>query len=165
MPLVTITVDVSNALRLVWDWGEQGQVARERLTAAAEEVGALVEALAKTEAPVGAGETGNLRSSHSHRVEDINGVPGAVIGASKFYAPFVHEGRKPGRWPPPGALIGWMRFKDIPEDREFVLRRAIGLRGTRPNRWLRRAAFQAIPRIPGIYERHFKEPWPGHRKI
>jgi hypothetical protein len=42
----------------------------------------------------------------------------------------IEFGRTPGKkMPPKGALLGWMARHGIPEDREFVVRRAIGRDG------------------------------------
>lgn len=49
---------------------------------------------------------------------------------SADHAYFAEHGRKAGRMPPKGALLQWMSFRGIPTDREYLIRRAIGRKGT-----------------------------------
>lgn len=46
------------------------------------------------------------------------------------HAFWAEHGRGSGRMPPSNAIRQWMAFKGIPPDREFVIRRAIGRKGT-----------------------------------
>lgn len=74
------------------------------------------------------------------------------VGPSVQYGRFVEFGRRPGRMPPPAALMGWvrrhseLRFARKTASREadlrsraFLVARAIGRRGTRPQPYLRPA--------------------------
>ena len=45
-----------------------------------------------------------------------------------FWAEHGRRANKP--MPPKGALLEWMALRGIPQDREFIIRRAIGRRGT-----------------------------------
>jgi hypothetical protein len=69
------------------------------------------------------------------------------------YARYVEEGRRPGRMPPPAALEGWARRKTGSISAAFLIARAIGRRGTRPQPYLKPALDrnrQAIGREMGV---------------
>ena len=85
-----------------------------------------VEAEAKDKAAV---DTGNLRAQIFSRFED-SGLTGIVFTSPK-YAPFVEFGRPPGKQPPTEALEGWARRHNL-QGLEFVIARAIGRRGLKP---------------------------------
>lgn len=69
-----------------------------------------VEGEAKRLAPV---DTGRLRASLTHRV-DPEPVPRfGEVGTNVFYAPYVHEGREPGKMPPVSAIQTWVHHKGI----------------------------------------------------
>lgn len=68
-------------------------------------------------------DTGDNRRRHTHAVERVpDGVIG-TIGTSSPHGPAVEEGRKPGRMPPPGVLLGWMARRGIAPAGEFEGRR------------------------------------------
>jgi len=129
-----------------------------KVNLAMREVGEMVLSVAKSYAPVGA--SGNLRDSHA-----VKRIPGGVaVGPSVLYSTFVHEGRNPGKWPPPGALVDWLKFKgvDLGEPgwrgtayyhAEFNFARSIGRKGTKAQPWLKKALADARPRIPAIIAR------------
>lgn len=56
----------------------------------------------------------------------------AVVSNDSGVATFLEYGFPPGRWVPKGVLIPWMLRHGIPASSEFMVRRAIFLRGRRP---------------------------------
>ena len=99
----------------------------------------ITEAKAKENAPV---DTGRLRSSI--RVSDVSPY-GASVGSDVVYAPFVEYGSRP-HWPPKGALQPWARRHGFPVglSGDFLVRRAISRRGTKPKPFLRKAIIDSI---------------------
>lgn len=74
---------------------------------------------------------------HVELQQDERGNLFAWVGSRLRYAAAVHNGRAPGKaWPPPGALLGWLRRHGIPPQAEFAIRRKIGLEGTDPHPFL-----------------------------
>jgi len=105
----------------------------------------LVQRDAKLNAPV---DTGRLRASITPEVRPHGKTVQGVVGSNVHYAPYQELGTKP-HWPPPGALQPWARRHGMPE---FLVRRAIGLRGTKAIKYLERALTEnarAIVRILG----------------
>lgn len=84
-----------------------------------------VERSAKQVVPV---DTGTLRRSITHEVRPSPGMVVGRVGSNQPYAKIVEEGRTPGAMPPAGVLLGWMARKNIPAEREFLIRRAINRR-------------------------------------
>lgn len=78
----------------------------------------------------------------------------AEVGSHGRHARYVNDGRRPGKWPPEKPIRDWLRVKKgVPEGpelrrRTFLLRRAIGRRGTRPTRFLDRAFEGRQPDLP-----------------
>jgi phage gpG-like protein len=91
---------------------------------------------AKQRAPV---DTGRLRASITPEVRREDGGVVGIVGSNVVYAPYMELGTRP-HWPPPGALAVWARRHHIPE---YVVRRAIGLRGLEARRFLQ-GAFEAM---------------------
>lgn len=59
------------------------------------------------------------------------GYIGEVYGAGGLK--WIESGRAPGsKMPPSGSLLDWMRTKGIEEDKEFVIRRSIAIKGIKP---------------------------------
>lgn len=111
-----------------------------------------VQSDAKRGAPV---DTGRLRASITSAV-DANAIPRfATIGTNVEYAPWVHDGRKPGRMPPPAALATWARRHG--GQNPYVLARLIGRRGIKAQPFLRDAFAVNVGRIRGYFERAGRE--------
>lgn len=85
----------------------------------------------------------------------VRAVAGAVVG--EFGSPLpaaaaIEFGRRAGgKMPPRGALVasGWLRRHGIPDEAEFLVRRAIARRGIRPRPFLEPALDDARRRLPG----------------
>lgn len=139
------------------DWNKfvttkSGPGLAKELDAGLEEAGALVEAAGRAGAPVGA--TQMVRGSHYHKpIAVAGGAPAVEVGASAPHAVFVHEGRTPGRMPPPDALKAWLRFKGIDESAAWPIGRALAARGTKGRPWLRKAFEQSVDKIVAIIAR------------
>lgn len=89
--------------------------------------------LSRSYAPVWKGEA---RDSVYSKAEVTVNSFSAVWGASSEHAYFADQGRRPGKMPPKGALVGW---HGVTEAEEFVVRRAIGRRGTKGKPFVTRA--------------------------
>lgn len=112
-----------------------------------------VMATSKEEAPVGV--DGVLRASGF--VETPESAPNGWLvrlgygGASKAYARVIHDGREPGKRPPPIlSLVPWVRKKlGVAEDEvrnvAFLVARKIGVKGTKPTKFLERPLMNAVP--------------------
>lgn len=91
------------------------------------------ETLSTTYAPIW---TGDAMNRIYGRVEsDARGVS-AIWGSSSEHAYFADQGRGPGKMPPKGALVGW---HGVTAENEFVVRRAIGRKGTKGKPFVTRA--------------------------
>jgi len=77
-------------------------------------------------------DTGRLRASILPDVRLSGSEIIGVVGSNVVYAPFVELGTRP-HWPPPGALATWARRHGMSE---FVVMRAIAMRGTKARRFL-----------------------------
>ncbi|MDD5000874.1 MAG: HK97 gp10 family phage protein [Thiomonas arsenitoxydans] len=106
----------------------------------------LITRSARRAAPV---DTGRLRASIAPEVvQGAHEVQG-VVGSNVVYAPFVETGSRP-HWPPPGVLERWSRRHGIPE---FLVMRAIALRGTKAQPYLEPAVEENLARIMRLLER------------
>ena len=103
----------------------------------------LVQRDAKINAPV---DTGRLRASITPEVRPHGNTVRGVVGSNVKYAPYVELGTRP-HWPPPGALQPWARRHGISE---YLVRRAIGMRGTKAVKYLERAVTENADRIHRI---------------
>lgn len=94
----------------------------------------IVEKAEKEKAPV---DTGRLRSSIFSQVQERR----ASIGPTVYYAAYVEFGTRP-HWPPRGALQPWARRHGFPPGNrgDFLVRRIIALRGTKPHPFMAPAA-------------------------
>lgn len=81
-------------------------------------------------------DTANLKNNIFTRFED-GGLTG-IIFTTPAYAPYVEYGRPPGKQPPLKALEGWAKRHGL-QGLEFVIARAIGERGVKPQPFLRPA--------------------------
>jgi hypothetical protein len=97
----------------------------EPLRVAFERCGIAVSNEAKTRAPV---FRGRLRQSIKW-VTDTAQVPQFVrIGPNVDYAYYVHEGRRPGSWPPISAIRLWVERRGI-DASPYAIARSIARRG------------------------------------
>ncbi len=110
-----------------------------------------VEVEAKRRAPV---DTGRLRSSITHNVRPTE----AIVGSNVAYAPYVEFGTRP-HWPPLAAMQPWARRHGFPAGRSgaFLVARAIAMRGTRAQPYLRPAFEASLAAIRGFLDRAAKE--------
>ena len=121
---------------------------RETLEAYAQ---ALLAAYRENLLPRNAG--GDLITTATARVEQPDGSTWLVVFNLQEYWKYVEEGTRP-HWPPPGALIPWIRVKPIlptPDSRgrlptekqlDFLIRRKIAREGTTGSHDLERAEEQ-----------------------
>lgn len=96
-----------------------------------------IELDAKAESPW---DTGMLRRSITSRIESAVGSVTGIAGTNVPYARVVEDGRTAGAaMPPSGVLLQWMRRHGIDAEQEYLIRRAIGRKGTKPQPYLRPA--------------------------
>jgi HK97 gp10 family phage protein len=107
----------------------------------------LLEGAARRNAPR---DTGRLQGSITHRIEGSGANLTGRVGPSVRYAYWVEHGRAAGRQPPIGAISGWASRHGISP---FVLARAIGRRGTRPQPFLAPALAANRGRVVSLFER------------
>ena len=106
------------------------------------------QATSQKEAPV---DTGNLRRSITQTKASFAG--GSVSGAwgtNLPYAKYVEFGRGPGKMPPAGALSGWIRRHG--GGSEFVIRRAIGRKGTKGKHFMQKGRVFVQPRVKAEFD-------------
>ena len=89
----------------------------------------LVTGDARRLAPV---DTGRLRASIMPEVKSMNNEIMGIVGSNVVYAPYMELGTR-AHWAPPGALALWARRHGVSE---FVIRRAIAMRGTKARKFL-----------------------------
>ena len=106
--------------------------------------GAVAELAMKERAPV---DTGRLRAS----VVTIQSLTRVSVGPTVSYAPFVEFGTRP-HWPPRGALQPWARRHGFPAGPlgDFIVRRAIALRGTKAQPFVVPGIQKALPQIRAL---------------
>lgn len=97
----------------------------DELMTAAQRISQHGESLSKGYAPVASGAAkGSVYSKTQRGAVGIT----SIFGASAEHAWWADKGRAPGKMPPKGALLGW---HGVTADNEFIVRRAIGRRGTK----------------------------------
>lgn len=130
-----MTFDFSEIERMAARYEGAEQIVREEVRTGITRSVIQIEADAKRLVPT---DTHHLQRSLTHEVtvsaRDVRGRAGTNVS----YARTVEEGRTPGRMPPQGALIGWMRRHGIDVKAEFVIRRAVNRR-KRPQPYLKPA--------------------------
>jgi hypothetical protein len=89
--------------------------------------------------------TGDLRRSWEGRAISTGTSLLAAVGSPLEYAPYVEEGRKPGRQPPPDAIEAWVARRGGSSGAAFMLARSIAARGTQPKRMLGDAVDHTLP--------------------
>jgi HK97 gp10 family phage protein len=106
--------------------------------------GAVTELAMKEQAPV---DTGRLRAS----IVPVLFATRVTIGPTVNYAPFVEFGTRP-HWPPQGALQPWARRHGFPVGPlgDFLVRRAIALRGTKAQPFVGPGIRKALPQIRSL---------------
>lgn len=97
-------------------------------------------------------DRGRWRNSIATQVDTAAFPTWAEVGSNLDYAPFAHNGRRPGRMPPDAPIRGWARRHGIPASAVFPLRRAIGRRGTKGDKALTKGLNAARPAIRGFVE-------------
>ncbi len=121
----------------------------------------VVTSEAKRGTPV---DTGRLRASVSN-VVDVSPIPRfATVGTNVAYARYVHDGRMPGRMPPPNALATWARRHG--GQNPFVLARTIARRGIKAKPFLRGPLMSNTDRIRGFFQaagRDIEQAWAAGR--
>lgn len=108
-------------------------VIKQEMLFAALEIGKRGADLARGYAPFWRGDAKD--KIYSRAEGNVSGVS-AIWGSSSEHAYFADQGRGPGKMPPKGVLIGW---HGITEANEFVVRRAIGRRGTKGKPFITRS--------------------------
>ena len=100
-----------------------------------------VEADAKQKVPV---DRGQLRSSIQSSTKGLEGR----VDVKREYGVNVHEGRKPGHFPPHAPIKSWARRKGI--SNWYAVVRKIGLRGIEPVPFLEDAVTENVAKINRI---------------
>lgn len=114
-------------------------------------VGYVVEGAAKIGAPV---DRGRLRASITSEMDSAAVPKWVQIGTNVEYAPYVHEGRPPGKFPPMDKIAAWAARKGLPA---FPVARAIARNGTKPRPFLTDALDESERRIRNIFDAMIKE--------
>lgn len=115
-------------------------LAKAELTMAIYRSATIIQRLARQEAPI---DTGRLRSSIAVEYGPLQ----ARVGPRTNYALAVHEGRRAGAPTPATAMTGWARRKGL---NPYAVANSITRRGTKPNRFMKRAAVTAT--VPVVAE-------------
>jgi phage gpG-like protein len=98
-------------------------------------------------------DTGRLRGSITTEIDKAVIPQWAKVGPAVKYGKYVEFGRKPGRMPPPSALIPWMKRHGIPASAAFLVARAIAKRGIKPKPYMHEGYKMALRTINGIWGR------------
>jgi phage gpG-like protein len=88
-------------------------------------------------------DTGQLRASIVPDIANRDNQVVGIVGTNVQQAPWIEFGTKP-HWPPPGALARWAERHHMDE---YVVRRAIGLKGTRAIKFFERAFNENLDKI------------------
>jgi hypothetical protein len=107
----------------------------------------LVEGDARREAPQ---DTRRLSGSIVHEIHGQGAALTGTVGPSVRYGFYVHQGRRPGRMPPPRALEGWARRHGL---NPYAVARSIARRGIPPNPFMARALARNRTRISQLFGR------------
>lgn len=146
--MATVTVKIEGLDRLLRR-AEGRYLLGSALRGAFERTGYAVAGRAKELAPV---DRGQLRAGITHQV-DPDPIPVWVIAGTRNipYAKDVHDGRKPGKWPPIKAIAAWAKRKGI-DAPPFVIARAIARKGTKAQPYLADAMTETEPKIQGYFD-------------
>lgn len=66
----------------------------------------------------------------------VNGDNIVIQSQLPDYAIYVEKGRGPGKMPPQGVLVPWLKLHGIDEAAEFPIRKKISKQGTKPHPFL-----------------------------
>lgn len=127
MPL---SIRVEGLQRLAGRMGTAGQRLQTETQIAMQKSVLLIEGTARELAPR---DTGRLGGSISSRITGRGATLLGEVGPSVKYGFWVERGRRPGKLPPIAAVAGWARRHGMSP---FLVARAIGRRGTRPQPYM-----------------------------
>lgn len=103
------------------------------------------QAISQKEAPF---DTGNLRRSITQKKAVYGGGEArGAWGTNIPYAKFAEDGRSAGKMPPKGALLAWMGRHGVDAKSEFIVRRAIGRKGTTGKHYMQKGRQQIEPKV------------------
>lgn len=153
MDALTIEIDFDDILRQAEALGMAPDIIAEEMARAMKESLDTVEQAVVVDTPV---NLGLLRGSIGHA---IFGSPPDFYGEVStpiLYAAPVEFGRRPGKWPPIGAIRAWVVRKQIATGDEadqvaFLIARAIGRRGTKGAHMFQKGFEASAPMIPYIW--------------
>ncbi len=142
----SFTVDASGLARMAKGYAAAGPIVAEETRNAVTRCLLVVEGQAKRYVAV---DTGHLRRSLTTDVRPYTGGVRGLVGTNVPYAEVVERGRRAGApMPPRGALTAWMGRHGFPDDAsEYVLRRAISVRGVAARPYLIKAFNEQRPRF------------------
>lgn len=106
----------------------------------------IIEAAARTNAPK---DTGRLGGSITHTISGSGANLTSKVGPSVAYGLWVEKGRGPGKMPPVAALQPWARRHGV---NPYVLARAIGRKGTKPQPFLVPAFTANQGKVSALFE-------------
>lgn len=132
---MNIVFDMSDIRKQAAQYANADRVVREEVTRGMTRTVIQIEADAKKRVPT---DTHNLQRSLTHEVSDQGTSVIGRAGTNQPYGKIVEEGRTPGKMPPAGVLLGWMRRHGIAAEYEYVIRRAVNRR-KRPQPYLKPA--------------------------
>ena len=134
-----------------------GEMMAKPMTQFFHRVGQAVEAQAKEDVAV---DRGQLRSKITYEIdpsgERAGGRPVPVwvrVGTNVTHGAPVHQGRKPGKWPPVKAIAGWVKRKGLPPEAAFPIARKIAQKGIKARPFLTDAVEKASGKIDRFVER------------
>jgi HK97 gp10 family phage protein len=130
--------DFSSIYRMADRYEDGEQIVRAEVKTGMTKSVMAIEADAKRGAPV---DRGQLRRSLTHEVEVSGRNITGRAGTNLEYAPYVEDGRGPGKMPPVEVIEAWAGRHGA-AGAGFQIARAIGQRGARPQPFLK-PAYQA----------------------
>ena len=116
--------------------------------------------------------TGTLINSISTQVKTSNGLVYDVVINLADYWRYVEEGRKPGKFPPPDAILKWIKVKPViprpyngkvPTQKQlaFLIGRKIATEGIEPGNQLKETVdtlnAEYIPKFEAALKKDFDE--------
>ena len=141
-------VTISGADELIARYRKAPEIVKREMLKGVDHLTFAGQAISQKEAPV---DTGTLRSSITQQKATFaGGEARGAWGTNLPYARYVEFGRGPGKMPPAGALSGWIRRHG--GGSEFVIRRAIGRKGTKPKHFMQKGRLQIQPKVKAEFE-------------
>jgi hypothetical protein len=121
-------------------------ILQQNLLRAADKVGFAGSSIAKQYAPFWQGVlAGSIANEPA--VSIVDGVS-VSVATNQQHALTMEDGRKAGsKMPPREPVLAWMASKGIPEDREFIVRKAIAKHGIPGHFFMKRTLEQMAPAI------------------